>query len=106
VLAAAIAYSALRKLSHRPEVVATYTRVGVPEDKLDYLACILLAAAGGLLVGLFWAPIAIAAAGSLVVYFAVALAFHVRASDLAHAPTPLAIEVVAVATLVLRVSSA
>jgi DoxX-like family len=102
LLALALAYSAARKLSHRPEVVATYTRVGVPEDRLNHLAVVLLAAAVGLVVGLFWAPIGIAAAIGLIVYFVVAIAAHVRHHDTANASTPVAIELMAIAVLVLQ----
>jgi DoxX-like family len=105
LLAMALTYSAVRKLSHQPEVVATYTRVGVPEDKLNYLAVILLAAAGGLIVGLLWAPIGIAAAIGLIVYFVVAIAAHIRHHDAANAPTPAAIELMAVAALILHIAS-
>ena len=105
LLAAALVFAAIRKLSHRPEVVATYTRVGVPEDQLDYLAFILLAGAAGLILGLFWAPIGVAAAGGVVCYFALAVTAHVRADDTANLPTPLTIEAVAVAALTLRVAS-
>ena len=65
LLAAAIAWSAIRKLSHDEDVVRSYARAGVPEGKLNYLAAVLLAAAGGLLLGLLWPPIGIAAAGGL-----------------------------------------
>jgi hypothetical protein len=105
LLAAVLAFSAIRKLSHRPEVVATYTRVGVPEDKLDYLALILLAGAAGLVVGLLWGPLGVAAAVGLVVYFLLAIAAHIRADDAAHLPTPVVIELMAVAALVLRAGS-
>lgn len=106
VLAAMLTFSALRKLSHQPEVVQTYVRVGVPAEKLDYLAAILLAGAAGLLVGLFWAPIGIAAAACLVVYFLLAVAAHVRAGDAGNLPTPLTIEVIALAALILRLLTA
>jgi len=105
LLAALLAFSAIRKLSHRPEVVATYTRVGVPEDKLDYLALILLAGAAGLVVGLFWGPLGVAAAVGLVVYFLLAIGAHIRADDAVHLPTPVVIELMAVAALVLRAGS-
>ena len=52
LLAALLSYAAIRKLGHSEPVVATYARVGVPEDKLDYLAAILLAGAAGLALGL------------------------------------------------------
>ena len=104
-LAAAMAFAAVRKLSHRPEVVQTYIRVGVPEDRLDYLAMILLAGAAGLILGLFWAPIGIAAAVGVVCYFLVAIAAHVRAHDTAHAPTPVVLELMAGAALILRLAT-
>jgi DoxX-like family len=106
LLSAALAFAAVRKLSHRPEVVASYARVGVPEDRLNQLAVILLAGAAGLLVGLAWAPIGITAAAGLVVYFVLALAAHIRFDDLENVPTPAVIEVFAIAALVLRVASA
>jgi hypothetical protein len=103
LLASVLTYSAVRKLSHQPEVVQTYTRVGVPERKLDYLAAILLAGAAGLILGLFWAPIGVAAALGLVVYFLLAVGAHIRANDIEHLPTPVAIELIAASALALRV---
>ena len=105
LLAAVLAFSAIRKLSHRPEVVATYTRVGVPEDKLDYLAYVLLAGAVGLVVGVFWGPLGVAAAAGLVVYFLLAIGAHIRGDDAGHLATPIVIELLALAALVLRVGS-
>lgn len=105
LLASLIAYSAIRKLSHRPAVVETYVRAGVPEDWLDRLAIVLLAGAAGLLAGLAWAPVGMAAAAALTVYFLVAIAFHVRAGDAEHLPTPLVIAVLAAAALSLRLAT-
>jgi hypothetical protein len=105
LLAAALAFAAIRKLSHRPEVVATYVRVGVPEDRLDYLAMVLLVGAAGLIAGLFWAPIGVAAAIGVVCYFVLAVAAHIRANDVENLPTPLAIELIAVAALILRLAT-
>lgn len=106
LLAGAVAFAAFRKLSHRPEVVQGYARVGVPEDQLDHLAVTLLAGAAGLLVGLFWAPIGIAAAVGLIAYFVLAVAAHIRYRDLENLPTPAVVEVLAVAALVLRLATA
>jgi hypothetical protein len=100
LLAALLVFTAVRKLSHRPEVVATYTRVGVPEDKLDYLAWILLAGAAGLIAGLAWRPVGVAAGIGLVVYFLLAIASHVRADDARNLPAPVVMELLAVASLV------
>ena len=106
LLAATVTFAAFRKLSHRTEVVRSYARVGVPEDKLDRLAVLLLAGAAGLLLGLAWAPIGIAAAIGLIAYFVLAVAAHVRADDLKNLPTPAAIELLALAALALRLATA
>jgi DoxX-like family len=101
LLAALLTYAAVRKLSHRPEVVATYTRVGVPEERLDQLAWLLLAGAAGLIAGLAWPPIGTAAGAALVVYFVLAIAAHVRAADYRNLPVPVVMELLAVASLAL-----
>jgi DoxX-like family len=105
LLAATLAYAAVRKLSHRPDVVRSYARVGVPEDKLDVLAFILLAGAAGLVAGLLWAPIGIAAAVGVTAYFALAIAAHIRARDIDNLPTPLVIELLAATALVLQLAT-
>lgn len=105
LLAVLLAFSAIMKLSHRDEVVAAYGRVGVPEERLNHLAAILLAGAGGLVAGLFWAPIGVAAAIGLVVYFALAIAAHLKFDDRAHLPTPLMMEALAAAALILRLAT-
>jgi hypothetical protein len=106
LLASVLIYSALRKLSHEPEVVQTYVRVGVPEHKLNQLAAILLAGAVGLIAGLFWPPIGVAAASALVVYFLLAVGAHIGARDIAHASTPVAIELISAAALALQLATA
>jgi hypothetical protein len=103
LLAAILAAAAVRKLTHREDVVASYMKVGVPEERLDHLAFILLLGAAGLLLGLAWAPIGIAAGIGVIVYFVLAIAAHVRHDDAANLPTPVAIEAIAVAALALRV---
>jgi hypothetical protein len=105
LLAAILAAAAVRKLSHREDVVASYQLVGVPPERLDHLAFILLAGAAGLVLGLFWAPIGVAAGIGVVGYFVLAILAHIRHHDERHLPTPVAIEVLAVATLTLRVAS-
>ena len=45
------------------------------------------------------------AAAALLAYFVVAIAFHIRAGDAEHLPTPVAMAVLAAAALVLRVAS-
>jgi uncharacterized membrane protein YbjE (DUF340 family) len=105
VLATLLAVTAMRKLSHTENVVRSYARAGVPEEMLNYLAAILIAGALGLIIGLYWAPLGIAAAIGLVLYFLVAVAFHIRADDTARLPTPVTFGILAVAALVLRIAT-
>jgi DoxX-like family len=105
VVAGLLAFAATRKLSHRPEVVEAYARTGVPESWLNLLAVTLLAGAGGLVLGIFWTPLGVAAAAAVATYFLVAIAFHVRAGDLTNAGTPVTIELLTLAALGLRLAS-
>ena len=61
LLAAALVYAAIRKLSHQSAVVESYARLGVPETRLNGLAALLLVASAGLLLGVWWNPFGIAA---------------------------------------------
>jgi hypothetical protein len=101
-LAGLVTFAAVRKLSHRPDVVRGYADVGVPENRLDLLAAILLAGAAGLLVGLLVRPIGIAASAGLVAYFALAIGAHLRTRQVTTLPPPVVLEVLAVAALALN----
>ena len=105
LFAALLVFSAGRKLTHSDDVVRSYARAGVPERRLNTLAAILFAGAAGLLVGLRWAPLGIAAAGGLVAYFAIACGFHIRARDTRNLPTPVTMTALAVASLLLRLAT-
>lgn len=109
LLAVAVTGSAVGKLTRNPQVVQSVVHtVGVPENRLWMLAALELAGAAGLIAGLFWAPIGIAAAAGIVLYFVGAVAGHVRVRDTAPAAiAPAAgLLVVAVIALVLRILSA
>ncbi|MFP3987960.1 DoxX family protein [Streptomyces sp. E11-3] len=105
LLAAVLTGSALMKLSHRPSVVETYAKLGVPESRLNALATLLIAGAAGLVVGLFWEPIGIAAAICLVLYFFGAMGFHIRADDFKSLPVPASLTILAAVALALRLAS-
>ena len=51
VLAVLLLVTAIRELTARPGRGQTYGRVGVPEERLNLLALILMAGAAGLVVG-------------------------------------------------------
>jgi DoxX-like family len=101
LLAAVLLFSAYAKLTHNPQVTDTVVGVGFPERFIGLLAACEAAGAVGILIGLWWWPIGVAAAIGVVAYFLLAVAAHLRAKrfDLLGAGTILA---VAVAVLVLR----
>jgi hypothetical protein len=106
LLAALLTKSAVTKLSYEEHVVRMYTRVGVPRERLRHLAVTLLVGAAGLLVGLAWAPVGVAAAVGLLCYFSLAVAAHVMADDLANLAPPLVLATIAAVTLALRLATA
>jgi DoxX-like family len=105
LLAVVITFSATLKLTHRPAVVESYRKAGVPEAWLNGLAALLFAAAAGLIVGLWWPIAGIAAAAGLVAYFVLAVGFHIRSNDTAHVVTPAALVLIAAAVAALHVAS-
>src|SRR5258705_6581862 len=82
VLAGLLVLSGYEKLSHNPEQTATIVKVGFRERFIWLLALCELAGAAGIVLGLFWWPIGVAAAIGLVLYFVLAVASHLRAKQL------------------------
>ena len=101
ILAGLLVFSAALKLSGKPAVIESYARVGVDRRRLPLLAAVLVAGAGGLLVGIWWTPLGLAAAGALAVYFALAILAHVLHSDMSHAATPTVLLVLAAVDVLL-----
>ncbi|MFC7740434.1 DoxX family protein [Nocardiopsis composta] len=64
------------------------------------LAALEFAGAAGLLIGLLYRPLGIAAGIGLVLYFIGAVAAHVRAKDLQGAPGPAVLLAASAATVV------
>jgi len=105
LMALVLISSAAGKLQGKDAIVAQMGNVGVSGKMIPALGVVELAGAAGLIAGLFWAPIGIAAAIGVILYFLCAVIAHVRAHDSAIAP-PAVLGLVAVAVLVLRVLSA
>jgi hypothetical protein len=105
LLTALLVVSAFIKITRREPFVQGYLRVGVPVDRLNQLAAILLAGAAGLVAGLWWAPLGIAAAIGVICYFLLAVAAHLRAADARNLLNPLIYLVLAAAALALRLAT-
>ena len=106
VLALALTFSAVGKLSKNPSVVEQMGGVGVSAKQIPVLAYLELAGALGLVVGLFWWPIGVAAAIGVIAYFLGAVIAHLRVKDFSGIGPAAFLALVATAALVLRLLSA
>jgi uncharacterized membrane protein YphA (DoxX/SURF4 family) len=104
LLAAMLIVSARAKLVKGERIVTGMAKVGVPHEKLRLLAIAELAGAVGLVVGLFWWPIGVAAAIGVILYFIGAVTFHLRVHD-KHLEAAAILLLAGVAALILRVST-
>ena len=76
------AFSALMKIRRDPNIVKIiHETVGVPMQYLPWLAVCELAGALGLVIGILYPPLGIAAGAGLIIYFAGAVVSHVRVGD-------------------------
>jgi hypothetical protein len=101
VLAVAATGSGIGKIVKHPKVVESFEHLGVPKSWLMPLAACELAGAAGIVIGLAVAPLGIAAGIGLVLYFAGAVATHIRAKDKNFAP-PAVLCILAIAAVILR----
>lgn len=65
-----------------PFIAQCFSDVNFPERFWPVMTPLKLAAAAGLIVGVWWPPLAALTSGCLVAYFAVAVAMHILARDL------------------------
>jgi uncharacterized membrane protein YphA (DoxX/SURF4 family) len=98
--------SGVAKLQRNPRIVAGINGViGVPMPWFPVLAACEIAGALGILIGIFWPPLGLAAAVGLVIYFVGAIIAHLRVQDFKGLGGPVLPLVLAVATLALRILS-
>jgi uncharacterized membrane protein YphA (DoxX/SURF4 family) len=107
ILALALTLSAAMKLRRHPQIVESiHGVVGVPLDRFWVLAALELAAAAGLIIGLWVAPLGIAAATGSVAYFVGAIIAHLRVRDTKGVANPVIPLALSIAALVLRALTA
>jgi hypothetical protein len=106
LLALMLLPSAWTKLVRNERAVQTFTgKLGVPLGLYPFMAACEIAGAAGLIIGLWYGPLGIAAAVGLVLYFVGAIFTHLRKRDFKGARSPLVILVIAAAVLTLRIVS-
>ncbi|HEY6375160.1 MAG TPA: DoxX family protein [Edaphobacter sp.] len=104
VLAAMAAFSGLGKLRRDPKIVRIVNEVvGVPLNYFPHLAACEFAGALGLVLGIWWPFLGMAAGIGLVVYFVGAIVSHVRVGDVNGIGPGAFMLVISVAALVLRI---
>jgi hypothetical protein len=106
LLALMLLFSASAKLTRNQKLVDGFTSLGVPPGMLPFLAACEIAGAAGLVIGIWWAPLGIAAAVGLVLYFIGAVGAHLRKSDFKGAPNATVMLASAAAVLILRAITA
>ncbi|MTD12596.1 DoxX family protein [Nakamurella sp. YIM 132087] len=105
VLALMSAGTALAKIRGVEPASSGLLAAGVPRSWFVPLAVLNLAGAVGLLIGIGWRPLGIAAAVGLLLYFLGALAFHARARSAAGLPMAVAFAVLSAVALALGIAS-
>ncbi len=106
LLAGILVLSASLKLrGDERSVQSIHEVVGVPLSWFPWLAACEVAGAIGLLVGIAWAPIGIAAAIGVVLYMTGAVIGHIRVRDYKSIGNPAFPLVMAVAALITRLLS-
>ncbi|MGE5156338.1 MAG: DoxX family protein [Betaproteobacteria bacterium] len=89
LLAFGVLASAAAQISRNKVILENLAHLGIPLGMLPFLATCLIAGGVGLLVGLWYPPLGIAAAVGLVLYFVGALIAHLRKGDVKGLPAPM-----------------
>ncbi|WP_330330290.1 DoxX family protein [Streptomyces sp. NBC_00536] len=105
LLTLALTFSAVFTARRAEPVISNMRAVAVPDSWLPGLAAAKAAGAAGLVIGFWIAPLGMAAAVGLALYFVGAVATHVRVKHYAFAPAAVLL-MLSVASLLLRIASA
>ncbi|WP_329139024.1 DoxX family protein [Streptomyces sp. NBC_00670] len=94
--------SAGAKSMRTQHITGQMASLGVPEGMLPLLVAAQLSGAAGLVVGVWWRALGIAAAVGLALYFAGAVASHLRVRDHKGASPAIVLTLIAIALIALR----
>jgi hypothetical protein len=99
-----VAFSGLGKIRRDPrQVRVVHETVGVPLRFFPFLAACEFAGAMGLVAGIWWPPLGVAAGIGLVLYFVGAIVSHLRVGDFKGIGSAFFMLVVAAGALAMRV---
>ncbi|MFJ2263703.1 DoxX family protein [Streptomyces sp. NPDC087844] len=102
LMSAVLLASAGAKFTRPKRLVDQMSTLGLPYGVLPLLGSAQIAGAGGLVIGLWWGPLGIAAAVGLTLYFIGAVATHLRAGDYKGTPPAAVLTAVAIGLVALR----
>lgn len=97
--------SAGAKAIRTQHITGQMASLGLPESLLLFLVAAQVSGAAGLVVGIWWGPLGIAAAVGLTLYFAGAVASHLRVGDHKGAPPAIVLTLIAIALIALRATT-
>lgn len=104
LLAAMVLFSGFKKLRNDPHIVKViHETVGVPMKYFPLLAACEFAGALGVVLGIWWPLLGVAAGSGLVIYFVGASVSHLRVGDVKGVGPAAFILVLAAAALALRI---
>jgi len=104
LLAAIVTFSGIGKIRHDPRIVQViHELIGVPLKYFPLLAGCEFAGALGVVLGIWWPLLGVAAGIGLVIYFVGASVSHLRVGDVKGIGPAAFILVLAAAALVLRI---
>ncbi|WP_338700007.1 DoxX family protein [Streptomyces sp. Q6] len=105
LMSALLLISAGAKSLRTPHITQQMSTLGVPQRMMAFLIGAQIAGAAGVIAGLWWGPVGIAAAIGLTFYFAGAVAFHLRVGDRKGASPAAVLAMASVALIVLRAAT-
>ncbi|MFD3595656.1 DoxX family protein [Nocardia sp. NPDC058640] len=105
LLSFVLVFSAYAKLVKEEEVTSTMVRLGVPLSWFPVLAGLEIAGALGLLAGIVYRPLGIAAGIGVTLYFLGAVLSHLRVKDVAGSLVPAVLTLVAAVPVILGVGT-
>jgi len=104
VFALIVSYSGVGKIRRDPlQVKVLHETIGIPFKYFSLLAACEFAGTVGIVFGIWWPPIGIAAGIGLVLYFVAAIGFHLRAGDVKGIGSAAFMLVFAAGALALRI---
>src|SRR5580704_11640538 len=88
LLAAACLFPAAAKLTGQPKMRKSAAHFGIPWSRYRLIGVAELAAAAGILIGLWWHPLGLAAAAGMALLLLGAIIAHRKAADRAKEMSP------------------